>query len=92
VKQPVSQISWDHLIQLLQRVKGQGEHLWYIQQTIEHGWSRNVLVHQIESGSVNTRTKFTGYLHKIYTINIIRVILAHLPLGGILLDVLANSA
>ncbi len=25
------------------------ERLWYARQTIEHGWSRNVLVHQIES-------------------------------------------
>jgi predicted nuclease of restriction endonuclease-like (RecB) superfamily len=24
--------------------------LWYAQKTLEHGWSRNVLVHQIESG------------------------------------------
>ena len=26
------------------------ERLWYARQSIEHGWSRNVLVMQIESG------------------------------------------
>jgi len=26
------------------------ENIQHIQQSIEHGWSRNVLVHQIESG------------------------------------------
>lgn len=25
------------------------ERLWYARQTVEHGWSRNVLVHQVES-------------------------------------------
>ena len=50
VKQLVSQIPWGHLIRLLQKVKDLAERTWYIQQTIEHGWSRNVLVHQIESG------------------------------------------
>ena len=24
--------------------------MWYIQKTTENGWSRNVLIHQIESG------------------------------------------
>jgi predicted nuclease of restriction endonuclease-like (RecB) superfamily len=35
---------------LLDKVKDAGEREWYARQTVEHGWSRNVLVHQIESG------------------------------------------
>jgi len=31
-------------------VKSQEERIWYIRQNIAQGWSRNVLVHQIESG------------------------------------------
>jgi len=31
-------------------VKNKTEREWYVRQTIQHGWSRNVLVHQIESG------------------------------------------
>jgi predicted nuclease of restriction endonuclease-like (RecB) superfamily len=49
VQQVVGQIPWSHNIRILHAVKDSNERLWYIQQTIEHGWSRNVLVHQIES-------------------------------------------
>ncbi|MCL6582685.1 MAG: PDDEXK nuclease domain-containing protein [bacterium] len=49
VQQLVAQIPWGHNVRLLDYVKDPAERLWYAQQTIEHGWSRNVLVHQIES-------------------------------------------
>jgi len=49
VQEALAQITWYHNITLLEKVKDPGERLWYVQQTIEHGWSRNVLVHQIES-------------------------------------------
>jgi len=49
VKQLVSQIPWGHNLRLIQTVKEPEARLWYAQQTIEHGWSRAVLVHQIES-------------------------------------------
>lgn len=47
--QPVSQIPWGHNIILLQKIKDPAQRLWYAQWTLEHGWSRNILVHQIES-------------------------------------------
>ena len=50
VQQPVAQIPWGHNIALLDKVKEPAEREWYARKTIEHGWSRNVLVHQIESG------------------------------------------
>ncbi len=49
VQEALAQITWYHNITLLEKVKDPTERLWYVQQTIEHGWSRNVLVHQIES-------------------------------------------
>ena len=49
VQQPAAQMPWFHLCVLLDRVKDPAQRQWYIEQTIEHGWSRNVLVHQIES-------------------------------------------
>ena len=49
VQQLAAQIPWFHNCILLDKVKEPTERLWYIQQTIEHGWSRNVLIHQIES-------------------------------------------
>ena len=40
---------WGHNIWLLELVKDQNERLWYVQRTITNGWSRNILVMQIES-------------------------------------------
>jgi predicted nuclease of restriction endonuclease-like (RecB) superfamily len=45
----LAQITWYHNIALLEKLGKLEERLWYAQQTIENGWSRNVLVHQIES-------------------------------------------
>jgi predicted nuclease of restriction endonuclease-like (RecB) superfamily len=50
VQQVVGQIPWGHNLRLLDLVKTPQERQWYIHRAIEHGWSRNVLVHQIESG------------------------------------------
>lgn len=50
VQQLAAQIPWGHNIRILDTVKDTAEREWYIRQTIEQGWSRNVLVHQIESG------------------------------------------
>jgi predicted nuclease of restriction endonuclease-like (RecB) superfamily len=53
VQQLVAQIPWGHNVRLLDMVKSPEERLWYAQQTIENGWSRNVLVLQIESGLIH---------------------------------------
>ena len=50
VQQAAAQLPWFHNCVLLDKVKDRVERLWYIEQAIEHGWSRNVLVLQIESG------------------------------------------
>ncbi len=50
VQQLVAQIPWGHIVRILDYVNIPTEREWYIRQTIENGWSRNVLVHQIESG------------------------------------------
>ena len=49
VQELLAQITWYHHIALLDKVKNATEREWYIRQTIQNGWSRNVLVHQIES-------------------------------------------
>jgi predicted nuclease of restriction endonuclease-like (RecB) superfamily len=49
VQQLVAQIPWGHNVRILDAVKDDDERLWYIQQTIENGWSRAVLEYQIES-------------------------------------------
>lgn len=50
VQQAVAQIPWGHTIILLDKISDSTIRNWYIEKTIENGWSRNVLVHQIESG------------------------------------------
>jgi predicted nuclease of restriction endonuclease-like (RecB) superfamily len=50
VQQAVAQIPWGHNVRILDYVKSATEREWYIRQTITNGWSRNILVHQIESG------------------------------------------
>lgn len=52
-KQLVSQLTnipWGHNLQLIRKCKNSQEAQYYVQQTLAHGWSRSVLVHQIESG------------------------------------------
>ena len=50
VQQVVAQIPWGHNVVLLDKVSDAKEREWYIKKSAKNGWSRNVLVHQIESG------------------------------------------
>jgi predicted nuclease of restriction endonuclease-like (RecB) superfamily len=49
MQQPVSQIPWGHNILLMQKIKNKETRLWYMQQTILNGWSRDVLSLMIKS-------------------------------------------
>ena len=57
VQQVVARLPWGHNIRLVETVKDQAERLWYARQAIAFGWSRNVLVHQIESGLFHRQGK-----------------------------------
>ena len=50
VQQAVAQIPWGHNVVLLDKISDVSIRKWYVEKIIENGWSRNVLVHQIESG------------------------------------------
>ena len=43
-----AQIPWSHNLEIL-RVKSHEQRLWYINQTVENGWSKNILSHQIDT-------------------------------------------
>ncbi|MEP0924897.1 PDDEXK nuclease domain-containing protein [Leptolyngbya sp. ST-U4] len=45
----VGKLPWRHNIALLDKLKTQEQRLWYAEKAIENGWSRDVLVWQIES-------------------------------------------
>ena len=49
VQAALAQLPWYHHITLLDKVKSREERLFYAQQASENAWSRNVMVHQIES-------------------------------------------
>jgi predicted nuclease of restriction endonuclease-like (RecB) superfamily len=44
-------LPWGHNTELIFKVKDPHQRLWYAQQTVEHGWSRATLLHQIETGA-----------------------------------------
>jgi predicted nuclease of restriction endonuclease-like (RecB) superfamily len=50
VQQVAARLPWFHSCALLDRVKQKVAREWYAHQSIEHGWSRNVLLAQIETG------------------------------------------
>ena len=49
VQQVAAQLPWFHNCVLLDKVANSDERVWYARAAIQHGWSRSVLVHQIES-------------------------------------------
>jgi predicted nuclease of restriction endonuclease-like (RecB) superfamily len=49
VQQVAAQLPWFHSCVLLDKVSNRDERIWYARAAIQHGWSRAVLVHQIES-------------------------------------------
>ena len=50
VQQVVAQIPWGHNLIILDKIDNMVERVWYLKNIIKNGWSRNVLIHQIESG------------------------------------------
>lgn len=49
VQQLVAQIPWGHNVLLLSKLCDEKSRLWYVNKIIENGWSRNVLLHCIDS-------------------------------------------
>ncbi len=56
VQMASAQITWSHNLEIL-RVKSKEERLWYINKTIENGWSVNVLAHQIDTNLYSRQIK-----------------------------------
>lgn len=50
VQQVVAQLPWGHNVVLLDKIAEVDKRKWYIEKCAENSWSRNVLIHQIESG------------------------------------------
>lgn len=57
VQQVVAQIPWGHNVRILDKAETHEERAFYVENTSRHGWSRNVLVAQIESGLYHRQGK-----------------------------------
>jgi predicted nuclease of restriction endonuclease-like (RecB) superfamily len=49
VQQAVAHLPWGQNLLLLTKLKSREERVWYAEQAIAHGWSRNVLWHHIST-------------------------------------------
>ena len=49
VQEVLAQLPWYHQLALLDKLKTQQDREWYAARALGHGWSRNILVMQIES-------------------------------------------
>ena len=49
VQRAVAQIPWGHNVRIIEKVKSGDVRRFYVEQTIKQGWSRDVMVLQIES-------------------------------------------
>lgn len=57
LQQVVAKIPWGHNILLMEKVKDKNVRLWYMQQTIEKGWSRDWLLNAIKMDSYTNAQK-----------------------------------
>ena len=55
VQVPLAQISWYHHISLLSKVKDEAQRAYYITETAQNGWSRDVMLHQIDNGYIHAK-------------------------------------
>lgn len=55
VQVSLAQISWYHHISLLSKVKDYAERAYYITETAQNGWSRDVMLMQIDNGYIHAK-------------------------------------
>ena len=55
VQVPLAQISWYHHISLLPKVKDIAQRAYYITETAQNGWGRDVMLLQIDNGYIHAK-------------------------------------
>ncbi len=53
VPEPILNIPWGHIVILVEKMKDPIQREWYARNALCYSWSRNVLIHQIESGLIH---------------------------------------
>ena len=95
VQQAVAQLPWGHHLVLMSKLSSRDQRLAYAAQTVEYGWSRNILVHQIESGLLQRQgAASTNFVERALTEHVSQFLLelgagfafvgkqVHLEVGG----------
>lgn len=63
---PLSQLSWYHHISLLAKVPVDAERAFYIMETANNGWSRDVMLAQVANGYIKAKGKaITNFQHTL---------------------------
>lgn len=65
VQQVAAQLPWFHNVVLLDKLKDPQEREWYARAAIQHGWSRNVLIHQIGSRLIERQGQATTNFDRV---------------------------
>ncbi|MGP8200756.1 MAG: PDDEXK nuclease domain-containing protein [Limisphaerales bacterium] len=63
LSQVAAKLPWAHNVLLIQKVKDLSARLWYMRQTIEHGWSHGILALQIDGLAYERRGKAVHNFH-----------------------------
>jgi len=58
-----AKVTWAHNVLLIQKIKSLDARLWYMRQTIEHGWSHSILALQIDSHAFERHGKAVHNFH-----------------------------
>lgn len=75
VQEVLAQLPWYHQVALLDKLPGPETRKWYAAQALEHNWSRNVLVMQIESRLLERSGKaVTNFPVTVHDINELTVV------------------
>ena len=57
IKDLITKVSWSHNLVLMSKIKDINERMWYIDNSVEYGWSRTMLIHHIETNLYDRSTK-----------------------------------
>jgi predicted nuclease of restriction endonuclease-like (RecB) superfamily len=63
LQQLAAKLTWAHNVILIQKVKNFRARLWYMRQTITHGWSRSILALQIDGRAYERQGKAVHNFH-----------------------------
>lgn len=66
----VREIGWSHNLLILEKCKDESERLFYLKMTRKYGWTKNILIHQIEGATyhlfLNNQTNFEQVIPQKY--------------------------